>query len=114
MSNPVATCFVKKNMVPASTQEILFAARKLNGAAFKLYIYFALLHGPEIYYERAIMEKILNTNRTTLNRAFEELCINNYLIQSLEKVYIFYTSPEQNIQEHGQGDNLYTESMKEQ
>ena len=97
MSNPVALCYIEKSITPASTQEILLAARNLTGAAFKLFIYLNAFIEPKFLYERVDAGKILNTDRNTLNRAFNDLCAANYLVQKGEKIYNFFTNPVQSI-----------------
>ena len=101
MSNPSTLCYIEKDITPASTQEMLLAARNLTGAAFKLFIYLNTFIEPKFLYERVEAGKILNTDRNTLNRAFNDLCTTNYLVRRGEKIYDFFTHPVQNIQEHG-------------
>ncbi len=94
---PVAMCYIEKSPFNASAEERLAAARRLTGAAFKLFIYFDSFIEPKFIYERAKTEKILATDRNTLNRAFENLCENGYLANQGNKIYIFFTKPTQNV-----------------
>lgn len=93
---PVAMCYIEKSPFNASAEERLAAARKLTGAAFKLFIYFDSFVEPKFIYERVDAGKILNLDRTTLNRAFEDLCNEKYLISKGNKIYDFYVTSAEN------------------
>ena len=85
MTSFAALCYIEKAPVFATYQEQLLAARTLAGATFKLYIYLNGFTETKFIYERIEAEKILNLDRTTLNRAFEELRTKNYLIGKMGK-----------------------------
>ena len=100
-TNPIPMCFIEKSPFNSSAEERLLAIRQLTSAGFKLFIYLDSFVEPKFVYERLNAEKALNTDRNTLNRAFEDLCKNNYLVSEGDKIYKFFYKPAENVSEKG-------------
>ena len=91
----INTCMIMKQN-ELSNEELWAACQNFSTLGeLKLYIY--LSRAPQIFcYERAKASVDLSLNLTTLNRAFDRLCEQNYIIfDEIQNFYKFFTSPAQ-------------------
>ena len=107
----VARCVIKKKVNDIPLTDTLFAAKVLNGMAYKLYIYFASFQEEETMYEKKNFIQTISTTDKSVNKAFDELIDKKFLIQENELTYFFSPMGENTINK-SQDDNLYNESMK--
>lgn len=86
-------CTIQKNNIPLHYPYVFEAARNLAGGAFKLYIYLYSFTSELLNYDRTQAEETLGLSRYTLNNAFAELVLANYLRKDAEGIYFFSATP---------------------
>ena len=85
----VARCVIKKKVNDIPLTDTLFAAKVLNGMAYKLYIYLAS-------FQENFIQTISTTDKS-VNKAFDELIDKKFLIQENELTYFFSPMGENTI-----------------
>ena len=95
----IAKCMIKKAQPEFNLNDALFAAKALNGATFKLYMYLCSFPKEETLYEKKNFIKLLNTTNKTADQSFQELIEKNYLIPKNNLNYIFTQTGENAIEE---------------
>ena len=93
----VINCLIKKENCNIDLKDTMFAAKVLNGMAYKLYIYIASHIDTEIIYEKKNFIQTINTTDKSVNKAFDELVEKNFLIQENPLVYSFNPMGENTI-----------------
>lgn len=88
--NNQMTVKIRKDYSWVEYNDTMQACRNLNGAAFKIYIYFSsYCNGDTVDFSPRQVSNELGININTARNAFNELITKKYLNEIMPEIYIF-------------------------
>ena len=89
------TCKDGKPYVSITVEDFEYAAKDLNHATFKLWLYFAKnKDGYGFYSSFVAIEESIGISRNQYYNSFKELIEKGYLVETSSNHYAFYESPQ--------------------